>query len=125
MTNTWTTAKGSKIELTTEHITTETIDVDGHKATVKADRIEITECKVNGQSVPAKLTRYENKNVLHYGTQKINGVTHPLLVLIPDNTYEAAWGDYNRRIVAEAQAEAAAEMKYQEHHNKILKAMEE
>lgn len=125
MTNTWLTAKGSKIELTTECHTSEIIDLDGHKVTVKADRIDVVNCTVNGQKVNATLTKYQGKNVLNYGTTKVNGTTHPLMILMPDNVYQAIWGEYDRRIKEQAMAEIKAEAKYQENRNKVLKAMAE
>ena len=123
MTNTWLTAKGAKIELTTEHVTTEIIELDGHKASVKADRIEIINCTVDGEEVIAKLTRYQNKNVLNYGTAKAKGITRPLLILVPDNVYETVWGEYDRRVTARAIADMETEGKYQKNYNRVLKAM--
>lgn len=124
-TNTWTTAKGAKIELVTEHKTTEEVDLDGHKATIKVDAIEIVSCKVSGKEVNAKLTSYQGKKVLDFGTTKINGVTHPLLILIPSDIYENVWGEYDRRFDAETKAELKAHSEYQQHYNKVIKAMEE
>jgi hypothetical protein len=125
MTNTWVTAKGAKITLTTEHITSEVVDLDGDKATIATDSIQIDSCTINGQTVNASLWMYQGKQVLNYGTTKINGVTHPLLIAIPAEVYEAVWGEYNRRIESNIKADLAAEYKYQADHDKVLKAMAE
>lgn len=124
-TNNWLTAKGSKIILTTQDITSEVIDLDGHKATVNCDRIDIVKCTVDGNEQRVSLHHYQGKNVLHMGYKTIDGTKHPLMILIPDDVYEDIWGNYNRRFAAELKAQLKADESYQDNYNKILKAMEE
>lgn len=124
-TDNWETERGAKIELTTEHITSEIIDLDGDKAEVKADRIRIVELKVNGVNHQATLQNYQGKKVLNFGEKAINGKIHPLMVLIPDNTYQEIWGEYDKRQNTKLEAGLKADAEYQKHYNKVKKMMEE
>jgi len=122
-TNTWTTPRGAKIQMVTEHVTQEIINADGHKVTVEADRIEIREVTLNGERVTASLTTYQGQNVLNYGEKVINGTHHPLLIAIPANVYADAWGEYDARREAEIEAEIKAETKYQQEKAAVYAAM--
>ena len=125
MTNTWTTARGAKITLATEHITTEELNLDGHKTTVKTDRIDIIEVAINNDKQTANLTTHQGQKVLHCGYKKINGKQHPFMIAIPADVYQAVWGEYDNRMDAKFKAEMDAERKYQEHHNAVKKMMAE
>lgn len=124
-TTTWTTPKGAEIVLVTEHVTEDTVNLDGHKATVKADRIEVRKVTLNGREHQARLTQHNNKPVLHLGYKTMQGQKHPLLALIPDKIYQEVWGEYDARKEAAIKAELEAEYKYQEHYNKVKNAMKE
>ena len=121
----WTTERGAKIELTTQDITEETINLDGHEMTVKTDGIKIANLTINGQSQDATLRRYEGKNVLHLGEKLINGKSHPLMVLIPNNIYDEVWGAYDKRRTERIEAEIVAEKKYQTNYKNVMDAMKE
>lgn len=121
MTSTFKTARGANIELTTEHITSEIINADGHKVEVKADRIVIKEVKVNGESHMGVLIDYKGQKVIRFG---YNG-NNPLLIAIPADVYEAVWGEYDRRVEENARRNIEADRKYEANYNRTMRAMRE
>lgn len=125
MLNRWSTERGSKIVLDTEHIKRETVNADGHKVEIDVDKIKINSCTVNGNNVTASLTRYQGQNVLYIGDKVINGVKHPLYIAIPGQIYNEVWGEYDRRQMEKNERECKAEKIYQEHRNMVMKAMQE
>ena len=125
MKNIFKTQRGSTVELVTEHITSEIINADGHEVSVKCDKIEITELKINGKKEIATLTEYQGHKVLNYGCQTIKGKKHQMLVLIPTDVYDKVWGEYDKRISDRIKTEIEAENKYQAHHNAVKKMMQE
>ena len=124
-TNIWNTAKGTEVTLDTQEIKEENVNIDGHEATVRADRIEIKKVTVGGQEHRATLTQHQGKNVLHLGYKKIDGKEHPFLVLLPEDVYQDVWGEYDARKAAALKSEMEAKRKYQEHYNKVMAAMAE
>lgn len=111
--NTWTTKAGNVIKMTTEHITTRTIDTGwSTKEEVKADRIEVREVTVNGEKVFANHSSGAPDRLTHYTT--INGKRVMATILIPEDVYADVWGEYDKRQAERLERQMAAEERYHE-----------
>ena len=120
------TPKGTKVELTTENITKETVNADGHETEITTDIIVINEFKVNDELIKkAYLTTYQGKKVINFGTTTANGKQCPLLVLIDGEVYNKHWGEYDKRIMERAKRQDEVDKKYYADYNKVMKAMQE
>ena len=119
---TFTTAKGTEIELTAIYTTKEEISLDGHKTEIDCDKM-IVNATMNGKIYTN--IHLSNKTTILLGTIVQNGVTHPLMANIPETVYNTIYLDFENRQIAKLNKELSADRAYQENYNKVIKAMQE
>lgn len=99
--NKWTTANGAKIELRTQHLTTESYTTDwGQKKEKAIDHIMIDEVIVNGKSYTGFIGR---KTVKDIRVLDLGRVYAP----IPAEIEQDVWGEYDARQKAKFDKEMA------------------
>lgn len=121
----WTTPKGAKIAATfaVNHITSETVNADGHKIEVKANRWEreVVSLTVNGKATEMHhLTYYSGTSAIQIG--KVG--KSPVLVAIPADVVDALYNDQRKADMAELAQAEKTEREYDAHYNAVLKMMD-
>ena len=120
MENKWTTPKGAEIRLVTEHITSKVVDLDGDKFTTEDDRIEIKSFEVNGkQYIWNSLSNYKGDKVIK--SEEKGAIA--AIVIIPEDIYQAVWGEYDVRQDAKFEAASKADAEYRKNYNAVKNAM--
>lgn len=119
----FTTPRGANIELLikVEHITTETVNLDGHEVetTCSKYRYNVADIKVNGQKFDGEFHDLaKNIRIGYQGDQ-------PILVALP----EEVKSDMQKEEAAETRKRVEkmieVEKKYTENYNRVIAAMEE
>ena len=121
ITSKWTTGGGATVEMTTKEIRETEVDLDGDKVKVPADNILITEVKMNGKEYTGHMTakKYQGKLVLDMGLQKHNGTMTRLMVLMPEDIYQAVWGEQDKREAEKLEREMASMRAAQKRQEKL------
>lgn len=118
------TQRGATINLTIkiDHITTETINLDGHTTEVKADeyRYSIATIKANGKALKGEFNNYQNTEI-KVGMQG----NQPILVAIPEEIRKDFMAEEMAKNQQMADKIAAADQKYGEHREMMKRAMSE
>ncbi len=121
---TWTTAKGTAIELHAEHVT-ETTWKDDWGVThskpanyVFIDRVVANGTVYRGQGI-ARIVK-DGQDFISLGEQRINGRRTQISVPLPADINQAVWGEYDRIEAAKAERrKAAAKAEREELQTKI------
>lgn len=116
-TYTWTTEKGAKVEIEVKKTKIEKdcgygVKKDGGILTT------IESMKVNGKDIGQAGFNGDSFIEFHIGNQRA-------LAPVPEEIQEQIFGEERRAAEARREAEAKAEREYQEHYNKVRRAMEE
>ena len=118
------TQRGATINLTIkiDHITTETINLDGHTTEVKADeyRYSITTIKANGNTLKGEFHNYQNTEI-KVGMQG----NQPILVAIPEDVRKDFMAEEIAKNKQRIEKMMAADRKYGEHREMMKRAMSE
>ena len=118
------TQRGASIGLTVEidHITTETINLDGHASEVEADkyRYQVSTIKVNGKALSGEFHNYQNTEV-KVGMQG----NQPILVAIPEDIRKDFMAEEMAKNKQRIEKMMAADRKYGEHREMMKRAMSE
>lgn len=118
------TQRGAAISLTVEidHITTETINLDGHALEVEADkyRYQVSTIKVNGKALSGEFHNYQNTEV-KVGMQG----NQPILVSIPEDIRKDFMAEEMAKNEQRIEKMIAAEKEYSEHRAMMKRAMSE
>jgi hypothetical protein len=112
----WTTEKGAKINLVIEETETQKIWADGDEVEVKKFGRRIVGFAVNGAKYEGSFGSAKGQNAIDF---LFNG--QRAAVIIPSNIYAEIFA----RDIELAERTRKADAEYTEHHNKVLKAMEE
>jgi hypothetical protein len=115
------TPRGATVDLSIKinHITKETVDLDGHKVEVEADTYtySVQSITVNGQKY----------NGQFYGNDIKVGMqgNQPILVAIPPRVQEDYKAEENEKTSKKIEKMIATEKKYNEHREMMKRAMSE
>jgi len=121
---TFKTQRGAQIELTVniDHITTESINLDGYATEVKADKYnyKVDTIKVNGNILNGEFYNYQNTEI-KVGMQG----SQPILVAIPEEIRKDFMAEEIAKNKQKLEKMIDAERKYSEHREMMKKAMSE
>ena len=121
---TFKTQRGAQIELTVniDHITTESINLDGYTTEVKADKYnyKVDTIKVNGNILNGEFYNYQNTEI-KVGMQG----NQPILVAIPEEIIKDFMAEEIAKNKRKIEKMIDAERRYSEHRKMMEKAMSE
>lgn len=102
----WVTARGTKIEMHTEHITKEHIGTDdwtGNAITKDVDKIKVSKMNVNGNDfycIGAHRTNDPGFRSIYMGNQVDNGRKVIMYIPLPSDIEKQIWGEWDEREAA-------------------------
>jgi len=108
--NKWTTEKGAKVEMHTEHKTEEKIGTDdwtSEAITKNIDQIKVREVIINGNKFSTRWAKRSNENgrrTLDLGNQKVGGKEFHVIIPLPQDIETDVWGQFDARMVKKEEA---------------------